>query len=197
MADQWIQEAQRHCAALAAALDGARRGLLARLPAPAPRRHPAAAAIGFFGFPSAPRPAPAAPPPASAAAAAGITREEIGRATWLFLHTLAAQYPERPTHRQRKDAAALMDVLTRMYPCGECARHFAAVVAANPPQVASRAQFSRWMCDVHNVVNRSLGKPSFNCDLVAARWAGLDCDGDGDDGGAGCSLEVGAARGWR
>jgi FAD-linked sulfhydryl oxidase len=191
MADQWIQEAQRQCTALVTALDGARRGLLARLPAPQPRGHPTPAAIGFFGFPSAPRPVRSAPPAPTAAAVAGVTREDIGRATWLFLHTLAAQYPVRPTRRQRKDAAALMDILTRMYPCGECARHFSAVVAANPPKTGSKAEFSRWMCDVHNVVNRSLGKPTFNCDLVEARWAGVECDGEGDDGSAGCSI-----KGW-
>jgi FAD-linked sulfhydryl oxidase len=32
------------------------------------------------------------------------------------------------------------------------------------------------MCRTHNTVNRSIGKPVFNCDLVGARWAPLDCD---------------------
>jgi len=124
----------------------------------------------------------------SSAATSGlspITKEEIGRATWTFLHTLAAQYPEKPTRQQRRDAASLIDILTRMYPCGECARHFRAVVAEVPPRVASRQEFSLWMCQVHNVVNRSLGKPIFNCNLTNSRWSGIECDEEDA-----CSLDL-------
>jgi hypothetical protein len=63
-----------------------------------------------------------------AAAPQHVTREELGRATWVFLHTLAAQFPERPTRQQQRDARSLMDVLTRIYPCADCARHFSEIV---------------------------------------------------------------------
>lgn len=56
------------------------------------------------------------------------TKEDIGRATWVFLHSLAAQYPERPTRQQQQDVRNLVDILTRMYPCKECATHFKEVV---------------------------------------------------------------------
>jgi hypothetical protein len=67
---------------------------------------------------------------AAAAAADGepVTREELGRATWVFLHTLAAQFPARPTRQQQRDARGVLDALTRIYPCGECARHFGEIV---------------------------------------------------------------------
>jgi hypothetical protein len=62
--------------------------------------------------------------------------------------------------------------------------------------VSSGAALQRWMCRAHNVVNARLGKPAFNCELAAARWAPLDCD-DGDEGGHGrggaCDLSVGSA----
>jgi len=45
----------------------------------------------------------------------------------------------------------------------------------------------------HNIVNRRLGKPTFNCALVEARWAGMECE-DGEGGSTGCSLEVGRRR---
>lgn len=57
-----------------------------------------------------------------------INREDVGRATWTFLHALAAQYPEKPTRQQQRDVKQLMDILTRMYPCRECAEHFADVI---------------------------------------------------------------------
>ncbi|KAL2930078.1 FAD-linked sulfhydryl oxidase ERV1 [Bienertia sinuspersici] len=105
-----------------------------------------------------------------------VTKEELGRSTWTFLHTLAAQYPERPTRQQKKDVKELMAILSRMYPCKECANHFKEVLRANPVQTGSQAEFSQWLCHVHNVVNRSLGKPIFPCERVDARWGKLDCE---------------------
>ncbi|EOX98441.1 Erv1/Alr family protein isoform 2, partial [Theobroma cacao] len=105
-----------------------------------------------------------------------LLREELGRATWTFLHTLAAQYPENPTRQQRKDVKELMSILSRMYPCKECADHFKEVLRANPVQAGSHDEFSQWLCHVHNVVNRSLGKLRFPCERVDARWGKLECE---------------------
>ncbi|KAH7865802.1 hypothetical protein Vadar_011398 [Vaccinium darrowii] len=93
-------------------------------------------------------------------AATPVTKEELGRGTWTFLHTLAAQ----------------MAILSRMYPCKECADHFKEILRANPVQAGSQAEFSQWLCHVHNVVNRSLGKMVFSCERVDARWGKLDCE---------------------
>ncbi|KAK3013911.1 hypothetical protein RJ639_009439 [Escallonia herrerae] len=57
-----------------------------------------------------------------------VTREELGRATWTLLHTLAAQYPDKPTRQQKKDVKELMGILSRIYPCKECADHFKEVL---------------------------------------------------------------------
>ncbi|XP_060169934.1 FAD-linked sulfhydryl oxidase ERV1 [Lycium barbarum] len=105
-----------------------------------------------------------------------VTKEELGRATWTFLHTLGAQYPDKPTRQQRKDVKELMAILSRMYPCSECADHFKEVLRSNPVQAGSQAELSQWLCHVHNIVNRSLNKPKFPCDRVDARWGKLDCE---------------------
>ncbi|KAF7113439.1 hypothetical protein RHSIM_RhsimUnG0125400 [Rhododendron simsii] len=89
-----------------------------------------------------------------------VTKEELGRATWTFLHTLASQ----------------MDILSRMYPCKECADHFKEILRVNPVQAGSQAEFSQWLCHAHNVVNRSLGKVVFPCERVDARWGKLECE---------------------
>ncbi|KAI3431048.1 Sulfhydryl oxidase [Psidium guajava] len=108
--------------------------------------------------------------------AAPVTKEELGRATWTFLHTLAAQYPDYPTRQQKKDVKELMAILSRMYPCQECADHFKEILRANPVQAGSHTEFSQWLCHVHNVVNRSLGKLAFPCERVDARWGKLECE---------------------
>ncbi|MEW5303717.1 MAG: hypothetical protein WDW36_006381 [Sanguina aurantia] len=120
-------------------------------------------------------------------------KADLGRATWLLLHTLAAQYPEQPSRQQRRDVRAMVDCLTRVYPCGECAAHFAALVRHDPPDVSSGRQLRRWLCTAHNAVNLRLGKPLFNCAFVDARWSPLACDADGQQVASGCELLGGGA----
>lgn len=105
-----------------------------------------------------------------------VSKEELGRATWTFLHTLGAQYPDIPTRQQKKDVKELMAIISRIYPCKECAEHFKEVLRANPVQVSSQSDFSQWLCHVHNVVNRSLGKVTFPCERLDARWGKLECE---------------------
>ncbi|PKU65933.1 FAD-linked sulfhydryl oxidase ERV1 isoform X2 [Dendrobium catenatum] len=107
--------------------------------------------------------------------AAPLTKEELGRATWTLLHTVAAQFPDIPTRQQKRDVKELMAILSRIYPCKECADHFKEVLKSNPVQAGSQAELSQWICHVHNIVNRSLGKQIFPCQRVNARWGKLDC----------------------
>lgn len=50
--------------------------------------------------------------PVLSTAAAPTTKESLGRSTWTFLHTLAAQFPDKPSKSQRKDVERLVLVLT-------------------------------------------------------------------------------------
>lgn len=44
------------------------------------------------------------------------------------------------------------------------------VMKEHPPRLDSRDEFSQWMCEMHNHVNRHLGKPEFDCSKVDQRW---------------------------
>lgn len=55
-------------------------------------------------------------------------KAELGRATWTLLHMLAAQFPDKPTRQQQRDAKELIMCLTRIYPCSDCASHFKEIV---------------------------------------------------------------------
>uniref|UniRef100_A0A1D1XWU7 Sulfhydryl oxidase n=1 Tax=Anthurium amnicola TaxID=1678845 RepID=A0A1D1XWU7_9ARAE len=41
-----------------------------------------------------------------------LTKEELGRATWTLLHTIAAQYPDHPSRQQKRDAKDLSEPRT-------------------------------------------------------------------------------------
>ncbi|KAJ7625617.1 ERV/ALR sulfhydryl oxidase domain-containing protein [Roridomyces roridus] len=104
-------------------------------------------------------------------------KEQLGRATWSFLHTTAAYYPERPTPSQRANMLALIHALPVLYPCSHCAEDFGESVARNKPDVSGRAGLSRWFCERHNEVNEKLGKEPFDCAKTGERWKEGPADG--------------------
>ncbi|KAK9325129.1 ERV/ALR sulfhydryl oxidase domain-containing protein [Lipomyces orientalis] len=97
---------------------------------------------------------------------------ELGRSTWTFLHSVAAQYPEQATPAQQDDMKSFMCIFGKFYPCWYCAADFQEWSAKpeNTPKVAGREDFGRWLCDAHNEVNRKLGKPEFDCNFWKERW---------------------------
>lgn len=106
-----------------------------------------------------------------------VTRESLGRATWTFLHTLAASQPAAPSGEAAARLARFMRDFAHVYPCGPCADSFRDIVAADPPDAAAAAGgavFARWMCRVHNAVNREIGKEEFDCSRVQERWGVCD-----------------------
>ncbi|KAF9466049.1 ERV/ALR sulfhydryl oxidase domain-containing protein [Collybia nuda] len=106
--------------------------------------------------------------------------EQLGRATWTFLHTTAAYYPERPTPTQRANMLSLIRALPLLYPCSHCADDLGEDMAAHPPDVSGRVGLSRWLCERHNVVNQKLGKEEFNCAKTDERWKDGPSDGSCD-----------------
>ena len=101
----------------------------------------------------------------------GLT--EIGNAGWTTLHTMAAYYPEKPSNEVKENARRLLEAFTHLFPCRDCANDLREWMAEHPPRVESRHEFSQWMCETHNHVNRRLGKPEFDCNLVEQRWSRL------------------------
>lgn len=103
--------------------------------------------------------------------------EVLGRATWTFLHTTAAYYPDKPTPTQRANMLMLIRSLPVVYPCTHCAQDFGKCIDHSPPDVSSRTKLSLWLCQRHNEVNEKLGKAIFDCAKVDERWKDGPADG--------------------
>lgn len=102
-----------------------------------------------------------------------VTRESLGRATWTFLHTLAASQPATASPASAARLSRFVTDFTHVYPCRPCAASLRAIVARSPPDAAAAAggaAFAGWMCRVHNEVNAEIGKEAFDCAKVAERW---------------------------
>ncbi|KAI9492820.1 FAD-linked sulfhydryl oxidase-like protein ERV2 [Zychaea mexicana] len=106
-------------------------------------------------------------------------KAEVGRSTWKLLHTMAAQYPENPTTEERQALHQFFLLLSRLYPCGECAAHFQLLLQKYPPQTSSRIAASQWACAIHNKVNERLGKEIFDCSDIQDKYD-CGCAEDGD-----------------
>ncbi|KAF9804043.1 hypothetical protein IEO21_09489 [Rhodonia placenta] len=108
--------------------------------------------------------------------------EQLGRATWTFLHTTAAYYPEKPTPNQRANMLTLLRSLPVLYPCSHCASHLDSNIRDHPPNVSGRVALSRWLCERHNDVNERLGKSKFDCSIEKTdeRWKDGPSDGSCD-----------------
>ncbi|KAF9244676.1 ERV/ALR sulfhydryl oxidase domain-containing protein [Melanogaster broomeanus] len=106
--------------------------------------------------------------------------EQLGAATWTFLHTTAAYFPERPTPLQRANMLNLLHSLPALYPCSHCASHLGEEMKRNPPDVSGRVGLSWWLCERHNEVNERLGKEKFDCVKTDERWRDGPPDGSCD-----------------
>ncbi|KAJ2944120.1 hypothetical protein O0L34_g18086 [Tuta absoluta] len=99
-----------------------------------------------------------------------LDKEDLGKATWGFLHSMVGYYPSKPTKNQAKEMAKFFEIFSHFYPCEPCALDFQEDIHNNPPQTKTRQELEKWLCDRHNTVNEKLGKPLFDCDKVAERW---------------------------
>ena len=104
-------------------------------------------------------------------------KADLGRAAWKLFHTTMARFPDRPSDEESSALKSYIYLFARLYPCGECASHFQKILKKFPPQTSSRSTAAAWGCHVHNEVNKSRGKPIFDCVNIGEFY---DC-GCGDD----------------
>jgi FAD-linked sulfhydryl oxidase len=97
-------------------------------------------------------------------------KDEVGRASWALLHSMAALYPDSPPPEKIMAIRTFLNSLALVYPCLPCAKDFQEFIRASPPRLTSQHEFSQWMCEAHNHVNVQLGKPHFDCSRVDERW---------------------------
>ncbi|XP_060564979.1 FAD-linked sulfhydryl oxidase ALR-like [Ruditapes philippinarum] len=109
-----------------------------------------------------------------------VDKDELGRNTWSFLHTMAANYPQKPSEQQQQDMTDFMHLFSKFYPCDYCAKDFRNDLKQHKPETKSQDSLSQWLCKMHNIVNVKLGKPKFDCSRVNERWRDGWADGSCD-----------------
>lgn len=93
----------------------------------------------------------------------GMVTSAWGPAMWHVLHCMSFNYPVRPSAAQRRAYRAYLLSLRDVLPCGACRANLRANLRKLPPgaaAMASRDSFSRYVFELHELVNRMLRKPA-------------------------------------
>ena len=98
----------------------------------------------------------------------GLMTRIWGPSGWLFLHSITFGYPYKidptnPEHiSKQNDYYRFFYYLGKVMPCKYCRDSYMNFFTKQSPmsKLGSRKEFSKWLYDVHNMVNDKLGVPS-------------------------------------
>jgi hypothetical protein len=93
----------------------------------------------------------------------GMLTTVWGPSMWHFLHTMSFNYPVTPTQEQKRQYMDFILSLRNVLPCKYCRMNLTNNLATRPLKMChmeSRDTFSRFVYDLHEVVNKMLGKNS-------------------------------------
>ena len=86
-----------------------------------------------------------------------------GPGMWHFLHTMSFNYPNQPSKMQKKQYKDFILSLKHILPCGKCRDNLATNFKNMPlkaKHMKNRENFSKYIYDLHELVNKQLDKTS-------------------------------------
>ena len=101
-----------------------------------------------------------------------ITCESLGVDTWALLHSVAAIYPNYPNETEKESLKDFFDGLIYFYPSKS--ELMDEILKEHPLEYSNREELVYYMCQIHNILNKKLGKKKFSCKEAFNVWGG-DC----------------------
>lgn len=86
---------------------------------------------------------------------------------WKSLHMISIGYPNEPTYEQKKTYKAFYESIHLILPCPLCSDHYKEHLQKLPltdEVMRNKKNLAHWVIDLHNIVNKSTGKPEFKRD---------------------------------
>jgi hypothetical protein len=93
----------------------------------------------------------------------GMLTTVWGPALWHSLHTISFNYPVKPTLKEKKDYRSFVLNLVNVLPCRYCRENLKKNFSVYPLTMKcmkNRDSFSRYMYNLHERINKNLGKKS-------------------------------------
>lgn len=85
-----------------------------------------------------------------------------GKHVWYSIHFVSLEYPVAPSAKDKETYFDFYRNLAKVLPCVVCREHFKNVWVQHPlttDKLNSRESLFAWTVEVHNMVNKDLGKP--------------------------------------
>lgn len=95
---------------------------------------------------------------------------EWGKYGWGFLHAITKGYPVNPSINDKQNMMNFINALGYVLPCDTCKINFKDHLSKRPlteDVLKTRELFIKWMIDIHNDVNKSLGKKIHTYDEIS------------------------------
>jgi len=104
----------------------------------------------------------------------GMLTSVWGPALWHYLHTMSFNYPVAPSHKDKTEYRDFVLSLQHVLPCGKCRKNLTKTFHKFPltmKEMESRDVFSKYIYDLHEIVNKMLNKKSgLSYDEVRERY---------------------------
>lgn len=104
----------------------------------------------------------------------GMLTSVWGPGMWHYLHTMSFNYPVKPSCQDKKRYSEFIYSLRYVLPCGKCRKNLCKNLKRLPLKISnmeSRATFSKYVYDLHELINKMLGKKSgLTYDVVKERY---------------------------
>jgi len=91
---------------------------------------------------------------------------------WYILHIISFNYPVQPSYADKRIYHDFYVNFKDLIPCSNCRKHYEQNLHINPitPALDTRADLVKWVIDMHNLVNISLGKPTMTVQEVMVAY---------------------------
>lgn len=91
---------------------------------------------------------------------------------WHTIHIVALGYSKNPTYTDKKCAKEFYESLAFLLPCSICREHYKEYLQEKPIStfLDSRTDLIKWTVQIHNKVNKMLGKPEWTLEEVLSYY---------------------------
>lgn len=98
-----------------------------------------------------------------------------GKVGWIYLHSVAHGYPVNPEDFDQEKGYIIGTTRSNYHnffiligdtlPCKFCRDSYKKFIAENPIRLNSRLELTKWLWEIHNMVNKKLGKKYNSTDV--------------------------------
>ena len=95
---------------------------------------------------------------------------------WFVLHIITFNYPKNPTAHDKQAYRDFFTSIKDILPCYNCKKHYAKNINKYPitPNLDNKKQLVTWLINIHNQVNKDLGKETYTLKEVLEIYKNLN-----------------------